>query len=75
MPLGSAIILLACFSAETRPELVVEAQGFTARFDAGTLMRLADGDGTQYVVPPEQTVGLGVHTLSGDFHAGPARPA
>ena len=72
MPLGSAIILIACFSAETRPELVVEAQGFTARFDAGALVRLADGDGTQYVIPPEQTVGLGVHTLSGEFHAGAA---
>ncbi|MCU0786516.1 MAG: hypothetical protein MUF81_21220, partial [Verrucomicrobia bacterium] len=55
----------------------VDAPGFAARFDSGTLVQLADADGAQYVNPPKETVGLGVHTLSGEFHAdaaeGPGR--
>ncbi len=77
MTLWSALFVLACFCAEGRPELNVDAQGFAARFNAGALVRLADADGTHYVTPPAETVGLGVHTLSGEFHAdaadGPAQ--
>ncbi|MCU0983298.1 MAG: hypothetical protein MUF25_29415, partial [Pirellulaceae bacterium] len=55
----------------------VDAPGFAARFDSGTLVQLADADGAQYVNPPKKIVGLGVHTLSGEFHAdaaeGPGR--
>jgi hypothetical protein len=74
---SSALILLLCLAAQTRSGLDVDAPGFAARFDSGTLVQLADVDGAQYVVPPKEAVGLGVHTLSGEFHAdaaeGPGR--
>ena len=66
---SSALILLLCLAAQSRSGLDVDAPGFAARFDAGTLVQLADADGAQYVNPPKETVGLGVHTLSGEFHA------
>jgi len=60
-----ALVVLACLAADARSGLDVDARGFTAGFDAGTLVRLVDADGTPYVVPADRPAGLGVHTLSG----------
>ena len=42
---SSALILLSCLAAQPRSGLDVATPGFAARFDAGTLVQLADVDG------------------------------
>ncbi|NLF73922.1 MAG: hypothetical protein GX575_33350 [Candidatus Anammoximicrobium sp.] len=70
MPNAFALIAFACLAADARPGLEVDARGFAAGFDSGALVRLVDADGTWYVSPADRPAGLGVHTLSGEFHAG-----
>ena len=75
---SSAIALLACLAAQPQSGLEINSPGFTARFERGALVRLADADGTRFVSPPQEAVGLGIHTVTGEWHAGggegPGRP-